>query len=181
MGLEAVKEEVIRSAKAQEESLIAEARKETIKVMDEAEKKIAEIKEKSDAETKRVVDLVKKQELASAELENKKMLLEAKKQMIDRVFTEVQKRVDGLDSKKRQEYMEKLLEKAKNDIEVENVYCNKKDVKLLKEFNAGAMDMMGGLIAENKDGTVRVDYGFDTMLENIKENELQSINKVLFG
>ena len=41
--------------------------------------------------------------------------------------------------------------------------------------------MTGGLIAENKDGTVRVDYSFDTMLQTIKENELQSINKVLFG
>ena len=181
MGLEAVKEEVIRSAKTQKGSLIAEARKETVRVMDEAEKKILEIKEKSDAETKRVVDLIKKQELASAELENKKMLLEAKKQMIDRVFIEVQKRVDGLGSKKREEYMGKLLEKAKNDIEVEKIYCNKKDLKLLKEFNAEAMDMTGGLIAENKDGTVRVDYSFDTMLQTIKENELQSINKVLFG
>ena len=77
--------------------------------------------------------------------------------------------------------MGKLLEKAKNDIEVEKIYCNKKDLKLLKEFNAEAMDMTGGLIAENKDGTVRVDYSFDTMLQTIKENELQSINKVLFG
>ena len=51
----------------------------------------------------------------------------------------------------------------------------------MKEFNAKAVDIIGGLIAENKDGTVRVDYGFDTMLQNIKENELQSINKVLFG
>ena len=181
MGLEAVKEEVIRTAKTQEESLIAEARKETIKIIDEAEKKVAEVKEESDAETKRKIDVIKKQELASAELENKKMLLEAKKQLIDKVSNEVQKKVENLDSKKRGEYINKLLEKAKNDIEVENLYCNKNDAKFLKDFNAKTVDIIGGLIAENKDEIVRVDYSFDTMLQNIKENELQSINKVLFG
>ena len=70
---------------------------------------------------------------------------------------------------------------AKNDIEVAKIYCNKKDLKVLKDFKAEAADITGGLIAENKEGTVRVDYSFDTMLQNIKENELQSINKVLFG
>jgi len=181
MGLEAVKEEVIRTAKTQEESMIAEGRKETIRLMNEAEEKVARLKEKSDLETKRAMDLIKKQEFASAELENKKMLLEAKKQLIDKVFNEVQKKVEKLDSKKRGEYIHKLMEKAKNDIEVENIYCNKNDIKFLKDFNAKTVDIMGGLIAENKDETVRVDYSFDTILENIKENELQSINKVLFS
>jgi len=63
MGLETVKEEIIRNAKNQEESLLAEARKETIRLMDEAEKKVAGLKEKSVIETKRIIDLVKKQEL----------------------------------------------------------------------------------------------------------------------
>ena len=34
---------------------------------------------------------------------------------------------------------------------------------------------------ENKEKTIRVDYWFDSMLQNIKENELQGINKILFG
>ena len=41
--------------------------------------------------------------------------------------------------------------------------------------------MLGGLIAENKEKTIRVDYRFETMLESIKEKELQGINKLLFG
>jgi len=180
MGLETVKEEIIRNAKNQEESLIAKARSETIRLMNETEKKIAGLKEKSDAETKRIIDLIKKQELASAELENKKMLLEAKKELIDEVFTGVQKKVKGLDKKKREEYMNKLLEKCKKDIDVENVYCNEKDLDLAKNLNAESADIIGGVIAENKEKTIRVDYCFDTMLENIKENELQNINKILF-
>ena len=181
MGLETVKEEIIRNAKNQEESFIAEARKETVRLMNEAEKKVVEMKEKSDAEAKRVTETIKKQELASAELENKKMLLETKKQLIGSVFSGVKEKLVNLDSGKSEDYIKKLIEKARNDIEVANVYCNKKDIKFLEGFNAEAMEMIGGIIAENKEKTIRVDYSFDTMLESMKENELQNISKILFG
>ena len=74
-----------------------------------------------------------------------------------------------------------LLEKAKSDIEVAKVYCSKKDAKFVKGFDANPIDIIGGLIAENKERTIRVDSSFDTMLESIKEKELQGINKLLFG
>jgi len=181
MGLEAVKEEIISNAKIEADTLIAEARKEAGKITKEAEKKIEEMKEKSNEEIKKKIDTIKKQELASAELENKKMLLEAKKQLIESVFIEVQKKLVALNEKKREEYIKKLLEKIKNDIEAANVYCSKKDLKLLKDFKAEAIEIIGGLMAENKDRTIRVDYSFDTILETIKEKELQEINKILFG
>jgi len=180
MGLESVKEEIIRNAKVQEEAALAEARSKANDITKEAEKKIAEMKEKIDMDTKRMSEMIKKQELASAELENKKMLLEAKKQMIDKVFAEAKKKIEKSDSKKNETSIGKLLEKAGNDIEVANVFCNEKDVKNVKGVNAQTTDILGGLIAENKEGTIRVDYSFDTILESLKENELQNINKILF-
>ena len=86
-----------------------------------------------------------------------------------------------MSGKQREECMNKLLDKAKKDIEVAKVYCNKNDAKLVKGFKAEPSDIIGGLIAENADGTVRVDYSFGTMLQNIKENELQKISRILFG
>lgn len=181
MGLEIVKEEVIRTAKNQETALIAEAKKEADRITKEAEKKIEQFKEQSNAETKKLMEVIKKQELASAELENKKMFLEAKKQVIDNVFAEVKKNLEKLDAEKAEAYIKKLLEKAKNDIEVATVYCNKKDLKFLKDLNPESTEIISGIIAENKDQTVRVDYSFDTIIQDIKENELQNINKILFG
>ena len=185
MGLEIVKEEILSSAKSQATALIAEARKEANKIMKEAEKKIEEMKEKSEAETKRILDTIKRQELTSAELENKKILLESKKQVIEGIFGEAKKRLEKLDDKKREEYIKKLFEKIRSDIEPEHIYCSKKDIKFLKEFNVEPIhiepiNISGGLMAENKEKTIRVDYGFETILEDIKEKELQSINKILF-
>ncbi|MBI2541783.1 hypothetical protein HYV80_03690 [Candidatus Woesearchaeota archaeon] len=181
MGIETVKEEILNSAKEQSSSLIAEARKESNRIARETEKKIEEMRAKSEADAKRIMDAIKRQELASAELDNKKLLLGAKKQAIENVFAESRKKLESMDDKKRELIVKKLLDKAKSEIEIANVYCNKKDSKSFKGMNVEILDMIGGLIAENKEGTVRIDYSFDTMLQSIKENELQNINKTLFA
>lgn len=181
MGLEAVKEEIIRSAKQQESALIAEARKEANRIMKEAEAKAEELKARTEAETKKAGEAIKKQALTSAGMEGKKMVLEAKKQVIEAVFSEVQKRLALLDDKKREIYFKKLLEKASQELEAACVYCGKKDLKFAKGFIAESADISGGLIAENKEKTIRVDYSFESLLDIIKEKELQAINKLLFA
>ena len=148
MGLETVKEEVLSSAKEQEAALISEARKEAARILRETEAKIRAAKEKSDIEVKKATDTIKRQAIASGELEGKKMLLEAKKQVIESVFDEATKKLESLEDKKREVHIKKLLEKAKNDIEIAYAYCNRKDAKFLKGFDIQATGMLGGLMAE---------------------------------
>ena len=62
-----------------------------------------------------------------------------------------------------------------------HIYCSKKDVKFLKGLDAKPVEIAGGLIAENREKTIRVDYSFETLLQGIKESEMQHINKLLFG
>ena len=181
MGLETVKEEILNSARDKSNSMIADARREANRITMETEKRIEEMKEKSEAQNKKAMDVIKRQELASAELENKKILLDTKKQIIESVFADAKKRLETLDDKKKELYIKKLLEKSKKEIEVAYVYCNKKDAKFLKGINVETAEIIGGLITENKEKTVRVDYSFETLLESIKESELQNINKVLFA
>ena len=180
MSLEAVKDEILNSAKSQANSMLAEARKEANRIATEAEKKIEEMKSKSESEAKRTMDTIKRQEMSSAELEGKKMLLEAKKQIVEAVFSDSRKKIESLPDKKREELIKKLLEKAKKDIEIAHIYCSSRDAKFIKEFDVQSADIIGGLIAENNERTVRVDYSFETLLQSIKENELQSISKLLF-
>lgn len=181
MGLEAVKEEITRNAKQQESAMIAEARKEANKIMKEAEAKVEELKAKTEAETKKATEAIKRQALVSAEMESKKMVLEAKKQIIENVFSEAKKKLEALDDKKREELIKKLLEKAKKELEIAYVYCNKRDIRFVKGLTVEVADIAGGLIGENKDKTIRLDYSFETLLDTINEKELQTINKLLFG
>jgi len=181
MGLDSVKEEVIRNAKEQASSMLAEARKEAGKIMKETEAKAEEMKAKSEADTKKLIDTIKRQELASSELDSRKIVLDAKKQAIEKVISEARKKLETLDDRKREDYTKKLLEKAKKELDVAYVYCSRKDSKFVKGAETISAEMLGGIIAENKEKTVRVNYSFESLLESIKESELQSINKLLFG
>ena len=181
MGLEAVKEEILGSAKQQADSMLAEAKKESDRQMKEAQKKAEELMKKSEGETKKAIESIKRQELAFAELENKKLVLGAKKDIIESVFAEAAKKIQNQDDKKREQYIKKLLDKSGSDIEISHIYCNKKDAKFVKGMNVQNTEISGGIIAENKDKTIRVDYSFDTALQSIKETELQNISKLLFG
>ena len=181
MGLEAVKEDIISSMKEHLNSIIAEARKEANRIMKDAEKKIEDLKEKNEEEVMKANDLTKKKHLTEAELESRKIALDAKKQAIEKVFDEARKRLESLDEEKRESIARKLLEKAGKEIEICHVYCSKKDVKFVKGIKAENTAIMGGIIAENSEKTVRVDYSFETMLDSLKERELQHISRILFG
>ena len=181
MGLESVKEEVIRNAMGNASSLLAEARKDAGRIMKEAEAKCEEMRAKNEAETKRAIDTLKKQELASAEIESRKLVLDAKKNAIDNAIADARKKLEALDDKKREQYIKMLLDKSKKEIDVAFVYCNKKDAKFVKGFEIINADLLGGLIGENKEKTIRVDYSFETLLESVMESELQNISKLLFG
>ncbi len=179
MGLEAVREEITGNVKKQEESLLAEAREQAAKIMSEAEKKAGEFREKSESETKKIIEIAKRQDAASADLEAKKLALEAKKIAVNRVFEEARQRLKKLDLKKKEFIFKRLIEKASKETDVGTIYCNKSDANLFKGYKAENADIVGGLIAENKEGTIRVDYSFDMMLESIRESQLQEISKIL--
>jgi len=181
MGLESVKEEVIRNAKEKASSMLAEARKEAGRIIREAEAKTEEMKAKSEADTKKLTDTIKRQELASSELDSRKIVLDAKKQEMENVIAEARKRLEALDDRNREAYIKKLLDRSKKELDVAYVYCSKKDVKFVKGTETIITEMLGGIIAENSEKTIRVNYSFEALLDSVKETELQNISKLLFG
>lgn len=85
-----------------------------------------------------------------------------------------------MNDKRRKEIIEKLITKGKNEIDITTVYCNKKDKKHIQNFNCKEIDIMGGVILENEDKSIRIDSSFETLLKNIKDNSLQEIARKLF-
>ena len=181
MNLLIVKEEILCSAHEQAKQILSDARKEANRISKEAEKKLEEFREKSDAAAKKAIETIKRQEIAAGELESKKMLLETKKQAIDAAFAEARKSIESLDDKKRGAMLKKLLEKTQKEIDIAAVYCSKKDAKFFSGINTISMEMTGGFIAENKEKTIRVDCSFDSLLQLVRDNEMQNLNNMLFA
>ncbi len=180
MGLEEVKEEILNNARNDSNRAVEEVKKEAQQIISEAKKKIEGYKKKAESDKEKLIENLEKMKIAQARSEAKKLILNRKKEIINSVFEKARQKLCGLSDSKRDEYIEKLIEKAKKEMEIATVYCNKKDKKFLQDFNCEETNIIGGVIVENNDKSVSIDYSFETLLGNIKEASLQKIAKLLF-
>ncbi|MCP3682522.1 MAG: hypothetical protein GY861_07505 [bacterium] len=180
MGLDKVKDEVVKKTEEQKNAVIDQGKEEAANIMKSAKKTIDNKQKEADADLEKVTAHMQKTEIASAELEVKKMLLEEKKVAAEDVFETAKEQLAELSDEKRKEHIKKLLEMANKEIEVASVYCNKKDVKLVHGAKTKEADIAGGIIAENKAHTISVDYSYETILQNIKEKSIREVAEILF-
>ncbi|NQV08803.1 hypothetical protein HQ529_03050 [Candidatus Woesearchaeota archaeon] len=181
MGLKKVKEEILRKAEAEASLIIREGEKEVDEVMAETQKQISDEKKNSELRIKNLLENIEKKERASTQFEVKKRMFQKKKEFMDKIFEKTENKLTNLNDKERGDFLKKLLGKAKKEIDVKRIYTKKSDKRFFKGAETEEMEMKGGLIAETADRSVRIDYRFETMLEDIKEKNLPEIAKILFG
>jgi vacuolar-type H+-ATPase subunit E/Vma4 len=176
MGLEEVKDSILESASQQAEVLLDQATKDASAVEDDAKQSIKELENKAQKELETAEKNLEKLKLSSAESEAKHILLETKKKIINEAFDAAKQQV--LEQKK--DYLSSLLSKAQKELDIKHVYCNKSDIKTISGFEASASEISGGLIVENGQQTVRLDYSYDTIFDTLKSKILQDVAAKLF-
>lgn len=180
MGLEKVKDDILDSSIREADKLKDDSKIEAKKIIEAAEKQIKVYRTETIEEIKKVLQSMKSKEIASSELELKKFGLESKKIIIEKVFNDAKHKIEKLSETKNTKIISRLLDKAKNEIDISVIYCNKEDSNLFKEYKIKEEKIIGGFIAENGDGNIRVDYSFDTILSQLRENYLLDSAKLLF-
>ncbi|MBI3034245.1 hypothetical protein HYY72_03725 [Candidatus Woesearchaeota archaeon] len=180
MGIEKVMEEVIAKAKKRSAQIIAEARKEADESISSAMKTAEEAKRSALQDAERELSEQKTREIASAELDVIKSLLNARKKIIDDVFQEAIDRISRIPPSRRKEHIDNIISMAKKELEIHRLLCNEKDIRHISGYRAQPCNIMGGIIAENKDGSIRIDYSYEAMLEKTKEVTLKDVAKTLF-
>jgi len=181
MGLEKVKEKVLEEARQKAKSRIDSANAEARDIIKSFSKQAAERESSFKKQLESEIDFIKKRESASVKLESKKFSLAFRKDFIDEIFSLVQEKLSKLPDSARSEHIKKLLEKAGSEIDIAVVHCNKKDSKFVSDFKVVEADMLGGIIAESEGGTLRVDYSYETLLEQLKNSLLPELGEMLFG
>ena len=187
MGLEKVKQELLNRAREEAGVIAQQARDEAKLIEKSAEKQVKERERVLEEEMERVVELMRRKELASAELELQKKSLGTKNEAIEAVFSEVNRKLKGLGDKSRESHIKSLLGIAMKELDVAVVRCNSRDVRFVSSNGNSKLkvfasdDISGGIIAESGDGKLRVDYSYDTILEQVKSKVLVNVAKILFG
>ncbi|MDD1767665.1 MAG: hypothetical protein LUQ27_03745 [Methanomassiliicoccales archaeon] len=185
MALDKVIKDILDSARMEANKLAEEAEKEKTAILRAADDEIAKKRKLREREAQEILRRLTRQEISSAELEAKRIVLNAKKEVLGSAFSETLREIESMDARKKAEAYCKIYRRAKNRIQQPKVICPRGESSLLAScVDAGKVtesDMEPGLILESEDGRIRLDYRFKTILEGIWERELRNVSNMLFG
>jgi V/A-type H+-transporting ATPase subunit E len=191
MSLETVVEDIRTEAQERREEILAEAETEAEAIIEEAEADAEATVAQAEAEVEEEIAQERDQAISSANLEAKQRRLEARRDGLATVRSEVESAIADIDGEQRAELTRSLLDAAATEFEDDvpvRVYGRATDEPLLEDIlseydgweYAGERECLGGVIVESDESRVRVDNTFDSVLEEVWEDELKTVSSILF-
>lgn len=191
MSLETVVEDIRTEAQERREEILAEAEADAEAIIEEAEADAETTVAQAEAEVEEEIAQERDQALSSANLEAKQRRLEARRDGLATVRSEVESAIADIDGEQRAELTRALLDAAATEFEDDvavRVYGRAADESLLEDIlreydgweYAGERECLGGVIVESDESRVRVDNTFDSVLEEVWEDELKTVSSILF-
>ncbi len=188
MGLENVVSDILKSAKADVSAIEADRDSEVSSIVEEAKRTGERITGEKVASAEEEATRIRKQELSGANLEVRRMMLNTRKEILDETQKQTTERLRELDP---EPLIRSLIRAHSGD--ATRVYSSRQDQpvveglcdellesKLTKLEYVGNIDCIGGIVLENEDETVRLDYTFDTILNEVSERSMKQISGILF-
>jgi V/A-type H+-transporting ATPase subunit E len=183
MGLENVIEDILQQAKKQVDVINTLADEEVAAINEKAQAKAEKVIKDKQTEVDAQIKRMRIQEISGAHLEVKRAVLNAKKDLLDSVYQSARDSIAAIPTEKNTAMLKAILDKQSSS--GSTVYSNARDAALVREMTdltfAGEIECIGGLAIENEDGSVRMDFTFDTILDDVSEQTLKQISDILFG
>ncbi|MFC6716893.1 V-type ATP synthase subunit E [Natrialbaceae archaeon GCM10025810] len=193
MSLDTVVEDIRDEARARAEEIRDEGEARAEEIESAAEEDAEETIEAAEREVDREIEQLREQRLSSAKLEAKQQRLEARRDVLGEVREEVEDELASLEGDTREELTRELLEAASVEFDEGddvNVYGRSDDEALIESIleddaygdyeYAGERDCLGGVVVESEQSRVRVNNTFDSLLEDVWEDNLREISDKLF-
>lgn len=190
MSLDTVVEDIRDDARARADEIREEAEQEADELVGAAEADAEEIRDERATEVEATVEQEREQRLSSAKLEAKQSRLAARREVLEAVREAVESELAGLSGEDRAELTRALLDAAAaafDDADDVILYGRADDAELLEELAdeydfeyAGEYDCLGGVVAESDQSRVRVNNTFDSVLDDVWEDNLREISDRLF-
>jgi len=182
MGLEKVIEQIERDGEEKIRMLLQDAEKQAALHLQDTRTKIEEKKKQKTAETEKQITTLRTQEKSAVEIEAKKIQLNAKKDVLAAAY---QQCLASLQSLPHEKILSALMKNIDQELpEAAVIYSNKRDEMVVRSLTrlqyGGAIECLGGVIAENKEKTMTVDYRYETIAAAIWDHSLKEIAAQLF-
>ncbi|MFC6764496.1 V-type ATP synthase subunit E [Natrinema soli] len=191
MSLDTVVEDIREEAHARAEDIRSEGETRAEEIESTAQADADEIVADAEADVEREIEQLREQRLSSAKLEAKQKRLEARRDVLGEVREAVEAELAALEGDTREELTRDLLDAASAEFDEGddvNVYGRDEDADLIESIiddydgyeYAGEYDCLGGVVVESDQSRVRINNTFDSVLEDVWEDNLQEISNRLF-
>lgn len=183
MALDKVKDKILDEAEQKADRIIEEAEQEADDTVSEAEQKAQRLKDEAKEDAKEKAEALRRQELASARMKAQEIKMEAKQELIHDAFDQLRDRVSGMESDDREDLFASIIETVGEEIEIGTVHTSGDMVDAVEDMvDADVKEKdIEGLIIEDSDGSVRYDYSFDSVLENVRTEYRKETAQELFN
>jgi V/A-type H+-transporting ATPase subunit E len=182
MGLEKVIEKIQKEATEKITTIITDAEKQATQILQTKQKTIEETSAKKKQDLEKQIESLKTQEASGIEIDIKKMRLNAEKDVLNTTYQEC---LQMLSTLPHDEIISSLLKIVKKELpDAAYIYSNKRDEPFVRSHTkisfGGLIETLGGIIVENKEKTLQLDYRYETIAEIIWDRSLKEIAEKLF-
>ncbi len=192
MGLEVVVDEIKAKGDREAARIKSEAAANAKTIVDEATKRAENIRLAAEADADLQAERIMVREVAAANLEVKRDLLNAQKELLDKVYSEAAAEIANLPADVHAKAVRSLLKDAAKQIKEGNVFANSRDaeavktalseLKTLSGFTFGGItDIDGGVVVQSTDGQLTLDFSYQTYMGEVWESSLKDASEILFG
>jgi V/A-type H+-transporting ATPase subunit E len=183
MGLDKVIENIQKEGKEKVNEILHNAEIQAAQILQSKQQVIEETAVKKRQELEKYIEQLKAQELSSVEIDVKKIRLNAEKDVLTHTYQECLKALSTLPHDK---ILSILLKKASQEFpEAAFIYSNPRDESLVRSLTkisyAGTIDTIGGIILENQEKDLTLDYRYEIIAELVWEQSLKEIASKLFA
>lgn len=183
MGLDEVVEDILAAGKARAGALLKEAATERERLLAEARERTRILRMARIKQAERAAAQTRVRELAAAELEVKRARLAMERDLMEAVSTRARERITALQPWEDEALLTALL--ATGECKGFRIFSAKKNEAFLRASSpleyAGNIRCLGGLVLESPDGSVRMDYTYDTILREAADRMMRQLFGILFS
>jgi V/A-type H+/Na+-transporting ATPase subunit E len=184
MGLDIVVKDIQNGAQAEVSRIKAEADAKVAEILNEARDGSKKMLGDSLAQTEEDLKNLHQQVISSANLDVKRVKLNKRKDLLDQVYDKTYESIKSMPASKAEKLLSVLI--SKHEADGVRIYSSKNSEPIVRKLSslsyAGNVDnIIGGIILENEDGTVRIDYTYDSILKNVYERSLKQLSDILYG
>ncbi|MES3518232.1 MAG: V-type ATP synthase subunit E [Natronomonas sp.] len=190
MSLDTVVEDIRDEARARAEEIRQEGETRAEEIVSEAEQDAEQIRQEAERDVERQIDQEREQKLSGAKLEAKQERLAARREILGDVRADIEAEIAAIDGDEREELTRSLLAAAAEEFDADSVRVHGRDAdtELLETivaeydgFEVGdPIDCLGGVVVESDESRVRVNNTFDSVLEEVWDDNLRDISNRLF-